>query len=218
MSEPFIHIRPFRPSDRDDLLRIGADTAFFGAPIEKYMEDRRIFNDFFYAYYTDVEPQYTWVADTDGKVVGFLTGCADVRKKYARWLRHIFPGFMARLLHGYYHFGPLTRHYLGTLLAAGFHGEAPHLDLKRYPAHLHINVDAGWRGHGLGRQLMDAYLNQLRSLNVRGVHLETTSMNEVACRLYEKVGFRLLDARPTQMWIGIIDHPVENRAYGLSLI
>jgi hypothetical protein len=28
--------RLFHPTDRADLLRIGADTAFFGAPIEKY--------------------------------------------------------------------------------------------------------------------------------------------------------------------------------------
>jgi hypothetical protein len=32
-----ITIRLCRPADREDILRIGADTAFFGAPIEKYV-------------------------------------------------------------------------------------------------------------------------------------------------------------------------------------
>jgi ribosomal protein S18 acetylase RimI-like enzyme len=210
-------VRPYQPADQKAVFQIGADTAFFGAPIEAYMEDRRIFNDFFYAYYTDVEPQYTWVAVADGKVAGFLAGCLDVRSKYGRWLVHIFPRFMACLLRGGYHFGPLAWHYIGVLISAGLHGEAPHIDFKKFPAHLHINVDAAWRGLGLGHKLMDAYLAQLRSLGVRGVHLETTSMNDVACRLYEKVGFRLLDARPTRMWVGMIDGPVENRCYGLKL-
>ena len=214
---PDLIIRPFQPSDRQAVLKIGADTAFFGAPVEKYIEDRRIFNDFFYAYYTDVEPQHVWVAEADGKVAGFLAGCVNVRSKYGRWLIHIFPRFAARLVRGGYQIGPLLRRYIRVLISAGLHGDAPHIDIKKFPAHLHVNVDAAWRGLGLGHKLMDAYLDQLRFLGVRGVHLETTSMNEVACRLYEKIGFHLLDTRPTRMWVGMIDHPVENRSYGLKL-
>jgi hypothetical protein len=64
---------------------------------------------------------------------------------------------------------------------------------------------------------MNAYLDQLRSQHVPGVHLMTTSLNEAACRLYENAGFRLVDARPTRMWEGIIDGDVEDRCYGLLL-
>lgn len=38
-----IEIRPFQQTDRDALLKIAADTAFFGDPVEHFMEDRRIF-------------------------------------------------------------------------------------------------------------------------------------------------------------------------------
>lgn len=41
------HIRPYYPNDRDALFRIAGDTAFFGNPIEAYMEDRRLFLDAF---------------------------------------------------------------------------------------------------------------------------------------------------------------------------
>jgi ribosomal protein S18 acetylase RimI-like enzyme len=64
---------------------------------------------------------------------------------------------------------------------------------------------------------MEAYLQQLRGLGVRGVTLETTSLNEVACRLYDKMGFRLLEARPDSFWAKWFGHPVENRCYGLKL-
>jgi ribosomal protein S18 acetylase RimI-like enzyme len=210
-------IRLFRPTDRADVLRIGADTAFFGAPIEKYMEDRRIFSDGFYSYYTDVEPGFCWIAEVNGRGAGFLTGCQDSRTKAGRYIQRTLPGLLKSLMRGQYHFGPLTWDYFRRLVGAGLRSEAPQVDFKIYPAHLHINVDASYRGHGLGRRLMNAYLEQLRSLYVPGVHLMTTSLNEAACRLYESVGFRLVDARSTRMWQGIIDGVVEDRCYGLLL-
>ena len=210
-------VRPFQQEDRQSVLRIGADTAFFGAPIEAYLEDRNVFLDIFYVYYTDVEPQYAWVACADDIVVGFLTGSVDTRARTLKFLRTTLPRFLGKLVRGTYRFGRLTRAYVAGLLGSGFYGEEPHVDLSLYPAHLHINVDSAWRGHGLGQRLMEAYLGQLRSLGVRGVHLETTSLNEVACRLYEKMGFRLLDAHPTRFWSKWFGHAVDYRAYGLKL-
>jgi hypothetical protein len=75
-----IIIRSYQSSDRQAVFRIGGDTAFFGAHIEAYMEDRNIFLDAFYAYYVDLEPDHTRVACSDGEVVGFLTGCVDTRQ------------------------------------------------------------------------------------------------------------------------------------------
>lgn len=214
---PEFTVRPYQPADRASVLRIGADTAFFGEPIEAYMEDRNVFLDAFYAYYTDLEPEHAWVACADGEVVGFLTGCVDSARHGRKFLRHILPGLLAKFLRGRYHFGRRSLGYFGGLLGGVFRREFTHVDWNLYPAHLHINVEAAWRGHKLGQRLMDAYLEQLRSLGVRGVYLETTSLNEIACHLYEKVGFRLLDARPVRFWSKWFGHPVENRCYGLKL-
>jgi ribosomal protein S18 acetylase RimI-like enzyme len=217
MSDPDVVIRPYQPSDREDVLRIAADTAFFGEPIEKYMEDWQVFSDAFYSYYTDVEPGYSWIAEVDGKVAGFLAGCPDSRARAGLYIRNILPALLRSLIHGKYRIGPLTRDYLRRLVGAGFRRETPRADLNIYPAHLHINLDADFRGRGTGRKLMTAYLDQLRHSNVAGVHLMTTSMNLAACHLYESMGFRLLDARQTRMWEGIMEGYVENRCYGLIL-
>ncbi len=91
------------------------------------------------------------------------------------------------------------------------------VDEQRYPAHLHINLIPPARGRGLGMALIQAYLEQLRALNIQGVHLNTTSMNHAAIRLYERTGFRLLDSCPTRIWAGMVNEPVENRLYGLNL-
>ncbi|HTX90419.1 MAG TPA: GNAT family N-acetyltransferase [Anaerolineales bacterium] len=215
---PDLLVRPYQPADRPAFFRIGADTAFFGAPIEAYMEDRNIFLDAFYAYYTDLEPEHAWVACADGQVVGFLAGCVDSASQSAKYRRGILPMLVGKLFRGKYHFGKKARRYVAGMLLGSMRGEFLHADWKEYPAHLHINVDQAWRGHKLGQRLMDAYLGQLRSLEVRGVYLETTSLNEVACRLYEKVGFKLLDACPDRFWAKWFGHPVENRCYGMKLI
>jgi ribosomal protein S18 acetylase RimI-like enzyme len=214
---PEILVRPFRFDDRAGLLKIAADTANFGDPIEAYLDDRWIFLDSFYSYYTDFEPEHAWVVDAGGDVVGFLTGCIDTRWHDEILKKKIVPVVLGYVLKGKYHFGRKSWSYLYRIGRAALGGEFAHVDVTQYPAHLHINVDARFRGCGLGRKLIDAYLGQLRGLGVPGVHLETTSMNATACRLYEKVGFRLLDARPTRLFEGVTDEPVENRAYGMIL-
>ena len=147
MSDSDLVIRPYLPEDREELLRIGADTAFFGAPIEAYMEDRNAFLDAFYAYYTDLEPEHTWVASANGKVVGFLTGCVDTRKRDREFLRVILPHLAGNVLRGKYHFGKRSLQYFTGLIGGLIHGEFTRVDLNSFPAHLHIK-----RGGTLARQ------------------------------------------------------------------
>ncbi len=213
-----ITIRLFQPADREALFKIAADTAYFGDPIEAYMEDRRIFLDSFYAYYTDFEPEHVWVADAGGELAGFLTGCADTARQQEITRKVLLPRVRRRFLRGSYRVGPKSLRYGLELWLAGLRREGTRVDLQRYPAHLHINVAAAWRGFGLGRRLMLAWLDQLRSLAVPGVHLQTTSRNEAACRLYESLGFRLVDSCPSRMWRWKFKGPLEERAYAREIL
>jgi ribosomal protein S18 acetylase RimI-like enzyme len=208
-------VRPFEPTDRRTVHRIAADTAFFGAPVETFLDDRQVFCDAFPAYYTDQEPEHAWVACVQGEVVGFLLGCVDTAQQQA-WFRKTLPGLLGRAVRGIYRVGKRTLVYTAQITRTALRGEFTHVDLTAYPAHLHINLEAGSRGLGLGRRLIEAYLGQLRALGVPGVHLETTSQNEVACHLYRKVGFELLDTRLTRLWKRYVPVPVENRCYGLK--
>jgi ribosomal protein S18 acetylase RimI-like enzyme len=212
-----LSVRPFEKKDREAVFRIGADTAFFGAPIEAYMEDRNVFLDAFYAYYTDVEPEHAWVACVDSQVVGFITGCADSRSQAKKYLRFILPRLLLKIFTGKYRFGRRTFKYFGGILGGFFRREFTHVDWKIYPAHLHINVDFAWRGYKLGQRLMQAYLDHLKDLGIKGVYLDTTSLNEAACRMYEKFGFRVIDSRTFRFWSRWFDKPVQNLCYGLLL-
>jgi ribosomal protein S18 acetylase RimI-like enzyme len=203
--------------DRADVLRIGAETAFFGQPADILMEDRAIYSDFFYAYYTDVWGEWCWVACAGQTVVGFLTGCPQTGAGYNPWLASIAPGAMWRFLRGYYRLGPRTVRYIQAVAGAWLRQEFTHVDVERYPAHLHVNVSAAWRGKGLGAALLQTFLQQLREGGVPGVHLNTTSANEAACALYEKLGFQLLQSRAMAMWRPWLGRIVQRRSYGLGL-
>jgi GNAT superfamily N-acetyltransferase len=43
----------------------------------------------------------------------------------------------------------------------------------RYPAHLHINLDPGWRNMGIGGMLIDAFVVGLMERHTPGVHVVT---------------------------------------------
>ncbi|MCX8063060.1 MAG: GNAT family N-acetyltransferase [Anaerolineales bacterium] len=210
-------IRPYQSDDRDAVFRIAGDTAFFGSPIEAYMEDRRLFLDAYYGYYTDYAPEHAWVAVANGHVIGFLVGSIDPKKYRKTMVFRIIPTIIKRLGQGEYRIGPKARRYLHEIALAFVRREIPEADESVYPSHLHVNVDAHWRGCGIGKGLLMTYLDHLRRLGVPGVHLQTTNLNRVACYLYERLGFSLLGARKTRMWQWILKEEVENRCYGLQL-
>ena len=43
-----VFVRPYESRDRAAVLQIAADTAFFGAPAEAFLDDRRIMQDAFH--------------------------------------------------------------------------------------------------------------------------------------------------------------------------
>lgn len=212
-----LSIRPYQMQDRSQLMKIAADTAFFGEPLEIYLDDRHLFEDSFYRYYTDYEPEHAWVAIANQEVVGFLTGCFDTRRQIEVTRYKLMPKVYWRFLRGKYKIGKKTIAYYRKLRQVRRPENLTHVDLRIYPAHLHINVDQQWRGCGIGQRLIQIYLDQLIYAGVIGVHLGTTSENEAACKLYTKMGFELLESKETPQWKDLIDNPVYSRAYGLKL-
>lgn len=55
----------------------------------------------------------------------------------------------------------------------------------------HFYVDAGRRGQGLGRRLMDAVLDHARAAGARHVWLETSNHNPPGVAAYQALGFAL---------------------------
>lgn len=59
---------------------------------------------------------------------------------------------------------------------------------RAYPAHLHINLDARYRNRGLGRMLIERFVQHASDAGVRGIHAVTArGMRNVT--FYERCGF-----------------------------
>lgn len=125
-------IRPYERRDREAVHRLAADTAFFGEPVERYLDDRQLFCDALYTYYTDHEPQHGWVACADEEVIGFLMGCVDTSLQRRLWISRIFPQMVFGVLKGEYRTGPLTWRHVRRL-ARVTPRTRPNVDLAKYP-------------------------------------------------------------------------------------
>jgi ribosomal protein S18 acetylase RimI-like enzyme len=195
--EAAARIRNYHASDRSAVREIACDTADAGEPVERFFHDRRIIADVLTRYYTDYEPGSLWVAECDGRVVGYLTGCLNTRRQERVTRREILPravtGAIARgaLLH--LDMWRLLAAFAGTIVLGGF----PHpIDPVVYPAHFHINLHEGFRRGGLGPQLVEAFLQQAVRAGVRGIHVVARGDNAAARGFFEKIGFRLLCEKP----------------------
>jgi ribosomal protein S18 acetylase RimI-like enzyme len=74
---------------------------------------------------------------------------------------------------------------------------------KEYPAHLHINIMPGYQRMGIGKKLIDMFLENMVSKGVVGVHLGTSNYNLKALPFYKKNGFNVIFERANQFWPGI---------------
>jgi ribosomal protein S18 acetylase RimI-like enzyme len=63
-----------------------------------------------------------------------------------------------------------------------------------------ICVMPGYQGQALGRQLMEASIQALRSRRFTALSLTVTSVNAPAVRLYDKLGFRTIKTFPAGVW------------------
>jgi GNAT superfamily N-acetyltransferase len=117
------------------------------------------------------------VAEEAGRLAGYLTGCPDTAAfERARAFRITLP-LLARVATGRYGWTVDTRRFVRRAFglaraaeerfSAGLRATLP----ARYPAHLHMNVAAGFRGRGLGTALVEQYVRDLREAHTPGVHL-----------------------------------------------
>jgi GNAT superfamily N-acetyltransferase len=186
-----ILIRPYRSEDRPGVRQIAWETGFMGEPSDIFFDDREILCDILTLYFTDYEPQSSFVAESAGRVIGYLTGSRDVRMLANIHETKILPRIILTSLMRGKMWKKKSRSMVGRCMVSFFKGEFKTPDFSsRYPATLHINVDKDFRRDGVGERLMAAYLQYLSREKVPGVHLAT--MSEKGLAFFKKQGFEVL--------------------------
>ncbi len=189
-------IRKYRPEDRDAVRYICSETGFLGDPQEVVVLDREVFADMWSGYWTDREPESLFVAEWDGRVVGYLLGCLDTDRQEKIFSKEMARPLLRKAVRRGFFIRPKNAAFLYRMIRSIARREfkVPLKEIKaEYPAHLHTNIADPWmRGKGLGWGMMEAYFDYLRDNNVKGLHLGTTSHNKQAVPFYHRCGFEII--------------------------
>lgn len=174
-----MQIRHYRKSDRDYLRKICVETS---SPAFQATEKTReavcvLFND----YYTDHEPESIFVAvDDDDIPFGYILCNKDSHRMNKLMHEEYMPkltGFKQEEISWY------EGYLLGNLRY-----------IKKYPAHLHIDILEGHQRQGVGHQLVDALVAHLKEKKIKGLFLVVSRDNEKGVSFYRKYGFKEIDS------------------------
>jgi len=179
-----------------------------GDPVDPLFSDREVFSDFFTGYYTRWEPEYSLVAEADGKVVGYLTGSVRYRfhpfAQSAILLTRIAPRVAFRLAFGLYN-GASRRFILWALTRSL--AETPRRPKRA--AHFHINLLPGWRNGTTSRMLIFTFLDMAERAGAKKVFGRIqTYADRRPVRVFERYGFRLFDQRRLSRFAGLVEKTV----------
>jgi len=212
-----IIIREYKRNDREAIREIACDTAFMGEPAEKFFTGREFLADFLTLYQTDYEPQSTFIAEKEGKVIGYLSGAKNEKTMDLIFIIKILPIAALKLIFKGYIFKKDNFLFILLNIYSFLKGEfyAPAFIKKDYPAILHINVDKNYRSSGIGRRLIEAYLSYLKKEKIRGVHLTTQS--DKSFKFFEIAGFKILYETKRSYFKHIFKKSIKYSYYGKKL-
>jgi ribosomal protein S18 acetylase RimI-like enzyme len=185
-------IRRYRDSDRGAVYDICVETADAGRGVRGRYSTDDLVPDVVAGPYLFLEPAHAYVLDNGGRAVGYVIGTASTPDFVAGYQERWLPRLRARYQppSG----PPVTEeeHRLDTM----FHPERWLLpELVPYPAHLHINLLAGFRGLGYGRELINTFLASVAAAGAASCYLAVRQANVNARRFYAKLGWRPIEVR-----------------------
>ena len=187
--KPFI-IRNYRSSDREAVRALCCQTGFLGEPIDPVYEDRELFADFLTTYYTDHEPQSSFVLEMEGEIRGYLLGCRrPLRNQLYSLYQNVW--LFLRALGRYFRYNERSRRFIRWTLGNGWR-EVP--AAPRRTPHFHINLLPGARRVSTTRALMSAYLSYLYRCGEKRVYGQiVTFESRRGEKMFERYGFKVLN-------------------------
>jgi ribosomal protein S18 acetylase RimI-like enzyme len=187
--KPFT-IRSYRPSDRDAVRRLCCQTGFLGEPIDPIYQDHELFADFLTSWYTDHEPESSFVLDVGGEIRGYLLGSRKplLNQLYAFQQNVVL---FLRALGRYCGYNQRSRRFIRWMVSHGWR-EVP--AAPRRTPHFHINLLPDARRMSTTRALMSAYLSYLYRCGEKRVYGQiVTFESRRGEKMFERYGFRVLN-------------------------
>jgi hypothetical protein len=187
---PPFTIRPYRSSDRTAVRSLCCATGFLGDPIDPVFEDRELFADFLTTYYTDHEPESSFVLEIDNEIRGYLLGSRKpLRNQLYAFAQNVILFFRALLR--YPRYNARSRKFIRWVIWYGWR-EVP--ARPRLTPHFHINLLPEARKVSTTRALFSAYFRYLYQCGERRVYGQiVTFESRRGEKLFERYGFKVLN-------------------------
>ncbi len=217
-------VRRFQPGDRERVREICQKSGLRGRP---FFEDEEVLSVLFADYYMDHEPESCFVAELDGRVVGYAIGCKDTKKYTRALLLKTAPRLIIRVLGrtiSWRYRRKQTYQTISWVLTRSWR-EIPWPSLDQYPAQAHWSIDPqlatselGTLKSGLrvGMRLLEAFFDHLRQAGVKGVHgmLPEEDGDDTVSRAY----CRILHARVAAVRRFTLGEKLTGKRWSIKLI
>ena len=183
-------IRSYRQSDRAAVRGLCCRTGFLGEPIGPVYEDPELFADFLTTYYTNREPESSFVLELDGEIKGYLLGSRKpLRNQLYSFVQNIW--LFIRALARYPRYNVRSRRFIRWMISHGWR-EVP--AAPRRTPHFHINLLPEARKISTTRALISAYLSYLYRCGEKRVYGQiVTFESRRGEKMFERYGFRVLN-------------------------
>ncbi|MGA1538879.1 MAG: GNAT family acetyltransferase [Chthoniobacterales bacterium] len=198
-------IRPYRPTDRNAVRRLCCETGYLGKAIDPVFEDRELFADYLTRFYTDWEPESTFVLEQNGVVKGYLMGSR-------RPLLHQFHSFFlnlslfARGIFRYPRYNKASKAFVRWILLNAWR-EVPAAP-RRLP-HFHFNMLPEAMGFGTTREMLVQFFHHLRAHGETHVFGQVVTFEERrGAKVFERFGFRVVEKKEITKYRAHRDEPV----------
>jgi len=198
-------IREFQRADRARVRQLCCETGFLGNPIDPVFEDRELFADYLTAYYTDWEPESSFVLLIDGEIRGYLLGSRFPLRQQIHGIYQNASLFL-RGCARYFRYNAASKAFVRWIASTAWR-EVP--AAPRRCAHFHINLLADARNVATTRAIMDAYLAYLHAHGEKRVYGQmVTFESRRGFKMFERYGFRVVNKSRITKYDGIHDEPV----------
>lgn len=180
-----INIRPFHFSDLPSIYRICLLTAKSGKDASDIYKDHDLVGHFSAGPYAFFEPELTLILTLDNKPSGYILGTKNSEEFSTKCEAEWFP-----TLREQYTLPDASDQSNDANIIRRIHnGYIFKEEFHNYPAHLHIDLLPVTQGKGLGRKMIETFIQKLKNGNVSGLHLEVGKKNIGAIEFYKKIGF-----------------------------
>ncbi len=195
-----VRIRKCRKTDQEGIMHVCYKCGYMGDDAAGHFWDKKLFGLLFCLYYPRYETEHCWVAEDQGKIIGYILGTPNTKRQERVFLAKVRWRILLRVLFITslrYHRDLKVIFRLFRLPRSSLFSEQFH---QEYPAHLHIDILEAYQRKGIGTRLITRFEAHIRKLKVKGIHLGTNEGNIKAIPFYKKQGYKIIHIDKMGMW------------------